>query len=241
MFGWRARIGIIGASLFQATSRWRDQIVPEGVEWVYTNLSVRKLIPEEFEKAFKLLPQVAKEFAESADVDIIICSGSAIWCYIGYERSVEMARQIEKTTGVPTMINATANIEALRAVSARKIVVASPFGKERNEERRKFFQEVGFDVLNIKELGIKRNFDVRNQNPDTSYRLAREAFREAPEAEAIFIDCPLFPVLSIIDTLERDTGKPVVTTLTSEVWTALTRLNIKGPIKGYGRLLEEML
>ena len=136
------------------------------------------------------------------------------------------------------MINSTAQINALKKLGAKKIVFISPFEKERDEERKNFLEDVGFDVLNFKGLGLRRIIDMQNAPHYAAYRLARETFREAPEADAILIDCPVWPVMEHVEVLEKDTGVPVVAPVAAEIWAALTTLRIRGPIKGYGALLE---
>ncbi len=238
MLGWRAKIGSIGGSP-RANTQERDRLLPEGVVCVYTDLGVRSVAPEDLRRAFESLPRYGEAMAE-LEVDFIMFSGSAIWHCIGYEKSLEMIKHIEETTGIPTMINSTAQINALNALSAKKIVVASPFDEERNEERRKFLEEVGFEVLNFKGLELRRIIDIQNLSHDASYRLAREAFSEAPEADAILIDCPVWPIMPHVDMLERDTGKPVVAPIAAELWAALTALHIKASIRGYGVLMETL-
>ncbi len=235
MLGWRARIGNISGTPV-ANSQERDSILPEGVVWVHSPLGVGRLVPEEFERVFGLVTQRAEALAEW--VDFINISGAAIWHHIGYEKSLEMTRRVEKATGLPTILNLTAVINALNRLSARKIILANPFVKERNEEGRKFLEDAGFDVINVKGLGIESNVEISKLPPYASYRVAMEAFRETPEADVILIHCPLWPVVANIAPLEKDTGKPVVTSITAEVWSALTALHIKGPIRGYGTLLE---
>ena len=136
------------------------------------------------------------------------------------------------------MLNATAHINALRAFSAKKIVLVSPFEVERNEEEKKFLEKIGFDVINTKGAGCHYNNETSKLPPYTSYRLAKEAFREAPGADAILIECPGWEVLSNIDALEKDIGKPVISAIAADLWAPLTALNIKEPIRGYGKLLE---
>ncbi len=236
MFGWRARIGYIhpGVHLY---SQELDQILPEGVVWAIVTLGVDKLAPEEFERAFDKYLAAGKTLA-SREVDFIICGGISVHLNVGYKKSLEMARRIQETTGIPTILQSTALINALHKLSAKKIVMATPYAKAQNEEQKRRMGELGFDVLNIKGLGLKRNVDITKQPPYASYRLAREVFRETPQADAVWIACPAWPVLSNVDILEKDIGKPVLADMASGLYAALTALNIKSPIKGYGKLLE---
>ena len=46
--------------------------------------------------------------------------------------------------------------------------------------------------------------------------------------------------LDIIEQLEQDLGVPVVHPVTARSWEIQKRLRVRKPVKGYGRLLEEM-
>jgi maleate cis-trans isomerase len=45
----------------------------------------------------------------------------------------------------------------------------------------------------------------------------------------------------VIDMLERDLGVPVIHPVPARVWEIQHRLSIREPVKGFGRLLGEML
>ena len=57
------------------------------------------------------------------------------------------------------------------------------------------------------------------------------------DAEAYFISCTAVRSLEVIADLERDLGKPVVTSNQAAAWHSLRKLGIKDEIAGYGRLL----
>ena len=80
--------------------------------------------------------------------------------------------------------------------------------------------------------------DVANIYEETearAYALARQA--DAPAAEAILISGTGLPTAGIVDVLERDLGKPVVTSQTASLWRALRVAGIDARVGGYGRLL----
>jgi len=60
-----------------------------------------------------------------------------------------------------------------------------------------------------------------------------------PSTQAIFISCSNLRTLSIIDEIEAETGKLVVTSNQASFWGILNRLKNKEVIKGAGRLLRE--
>jgi maleate cis-trans isomerase len=235
MFGWRGRIGYV-APVALSTSQERDKVLPEGVVLVYYTLNIGILGPGEFERLFDKYLPAAKHIAEQA-AQFTILSGSPVVEH-QYEKSLELAKRVQEATGVPTIINTTAHINGLKKVSTKKVVIVSPLVKKIDENRARILESEGMDVVHIKNLGLKTNLEWGSLPPYASYRLAMEAIREAPEADTVNIVCPSWEVMSNIELIERDSGKTVVTSFASELFTALNALQIKGPIKGYGQLLE---
>jgi maleate cis-trans isomerase len=45
------------------------------------------------------------------------------------------------------------------------------------------------------------------------------------------------PTLPVLDILETDLGKPVISSASAMMWHALRRSGVRQPIPGYGRLL----
>ena len=68
------------------------------------------------------------------------------------------------------------------------------------------------------------------------YKLVRGV--NNPDAECVFISCTNFPTIDIIEVLEKDLGKPVITANQALLWSALRKLGVHGSIDGYGQLLK---
>lgn len=238
MWGWRGRIGFVIPGDFIYGAEFYP-ILPEGVALDVHSLGIEKIVHKEIERTFNLFLPAAEHLA-TQECDVIIWGGSLIITYMGYDRALELNRRIAETTGIPAIMNLQADFDALIALSAKKIVIATPYAPARNEERKRLAESLGFEVLNIKGLGLERRVEFGNQPPYASYRLAKQAFLEAPEAEAIYISCPEWPTVSNIRKLESETERPVVTSTTATIWAALRALNIKDPIRGYGSLLEKL-
>jgi len=79
-------------------------------------------------------------------------------------------------------------------------------------------------------------YHTNRQSAQVAYQMAREAFRES--AEAVLISATNFRTLSVIEELERDLDRPVVTINQAILWSALRRLGIVTPIPGLGRLFQ---
>jgi maleate isomerase len=166
----------------------------------------------------------------------VIMSGSPVLEH-QYRKALPLAQRIQEKTGVPTIMNTTAHINGLKAVGAKKVAVISPFVREIDEKRAKILEEEGMKVVGIKSLGYTHNLQFTSLPPYESYRLAMQAAREFPECDTINIVCPNWYVMNNVALIERDSGKTVVSSMAGEGYTALTALKIKGPIKGFGKLL----
>ena len=59
------------------------------------------------------------------------------------------------------------------------------------------------------------------------------------EAQALFVACTDFPVMTMIGQLEEELGKPVITSNQATFWAALRAAGLDDRSDGYGRLLRE--
>jgi maleate isomerase len=61
-----------------------------------------------------------------------------------------------------------------------------------------------------------------------------------PEADGIFIACTNFRCSDVIEEIEKDSGKPVITANQATAWHLMKLLKINDPIEGYGKLLRKV-
>jgi maleate cis-trans isomerase len=121
--------------------------------------------------------------------------------------------------------------EALAALGARRVSVASPYAAWLNARLKTYLEAAGFEVVAIEGLGTEAHATVTRER---IIALAHEVMR--PETEAVFISCSNFRTLEIIESLERDLGKPVVTSNASLMWKMLRLLGDRRALAGAGSL-----
>ncbi len=68
------------------------------------------------------------------------------------------------------------------------------------------------------------------------YAAAKQAAK-GHKIDGLYLPCPQFPALDVIEAIETDLGIPAVGHLTSEIWKAFKTLGIRQPIRGFGKLL----
>ena len=197
-----------------------------------------QLTQVEADSTLRIVQEIETESRKLVDVDVIVFAATAPSSRngIGYDR--ELVARIEATSGRPATTASTALLEALRALSAKTIVFGAPWSDSVNRTAAAFIEANGFNVLAQETLGLVRNLDIGLLDPQTAYDVGRRVDR--PEADAVMLACGNWSTFAIIDRLERDLGKPVLTTNQVSLWHALKLIDAE-PLNGLGVLLREHL
>ena len=202
------------------TARMRlDEVTPDGL--------IR--MADDAEKGAALLA--------TAGVDVIVygCTTGSLVGGVKWEES--LVRSIHENTGVRAMSTSGAVVEALRALSARRVGVATPYTDVLNRLETEFLEDHGFQVAAIEGLGLVNNLEIGRVERGVIEGLVEAV---AGEADTIFVSCTNLPALNLIDGLERRHGRPVVTSNQASLWAALRDSGVK-EITGYGELLRDRL
>ena len=199
--------------------------------------------PNEKEKALlelgKSVVRAAMELSSIKPKVIAFCctSGSFIK---GENYNNEIIKKIEEKVNITTITTTSAVIKAFKALNLKKISMVTPYNVEIAEKEAFFFEKAikNFKVLRMKNLGIIEALPKGNLSPYMAYNCAKEV--DLPKAEAIFISCTNFRTKEIIDLLEEDLSKPVITSNQATIWAALKEIGV-GRMYNFGKLFKEFL
>lgn len=242
MLAWRQkmaeikkRIGYITPAAFRVPSDW-SLLLPPGVGMVAVTLNVRAHREEEFERALEAVKDGALTLkAERADV--IVLSGTPLATLRGRDQEGKLVSELEKLTGLPSTTALRTCVSAMRRLNVARVSVATPYKPELNRRLKGYLEESRIAVTALRSCEIDKPVEADLLPPETPARLAREAFRVGKDADGVFID-GRWHVVSFIESLEEEFGKPVVATHQAVLWWALSQLGFEAPIEGYGRLLR---
>jgi len=236
--GWRARIGVVAPSLGMTQTAEFYKIAPEGVAIVVTTPS-RPLTEDSVEQLTGLgdmVADAAKRLVRAKPaVTLWASTTGSLMKGVGYDQ--ELVRRMEEATGIPATTTSTAMLAAFKKLGIKKICLATAYIDEVNEVEKKFIENNGIEVLEYKGLQLLDSMDIINTPAFVTYQLAKEI--DVAEAEAVFISCAGLSVFDVIDLLEQDLGKPVLTSNQVSFWHAFQIARVGEPIQGYGRLLRE--
>jgi len=173
----------------------------------------------------------------SADVDVVVLGATAPSFIngLGYDR--EMCMRIEQACGKPAVTTSSGLIDALSEMGIKRISLGSAYPAAINEVCANFLSANGLDIVAMDGLGIEDNLIVGRLSAETAYEMGRSIDR--PESEAIVLACTNWRSLAVVERIERDLDKPVLSTTQVSIWAALRRIGYSGNISGYGRLLAE--
>ena len=231
------RIGLLVPSSNTTVEPEFYRALPASVTLHTARLFLTEITPEAILKMVEDLEQQSRLLA-SAEVDVIVMGATApsFLKGAGYDREV-MAR-IEKATGKPATTTSTALLRALRFLDAKRIVLGSAYTDKVNAIAQGFLEANGLQVVAARGLGMVDNLAVGRLGPESAYELARDAARA--DADAVVLACTNWRSMDVIERLERELGKPVVSTTQVSVWDALRLIGYRGEISGYGRLLRTL-
>lgn len=235
MIGWRAKLGIIVPSANTTMEPELYKMAPQGVSIHSSRVKITEDTEEQLLAMINDVPKAAEEL-KHAGVNVIVfgCTGGSFIKGLGYDK--EIIGLIEGSAKIPAITTSTAVIEAIKEMVIKKLSVITPYEDWLNQKLMKFIEASGFKVLRMKGLGIIR--DIAHVHPERVYRLAKEAHH--PESDAVFISCTDFRTIEILDSLEQDLKKPVISSNQATMWMMMKMAGVKTPIKGFGTLLTKL-
>jgi maleate isomerase len=226
---WSCQLGIIVPSWNTVMEYECSRMAPTGVSIHSSRIAHTERTMESRLHMVEVAPDAAGLLAHAKVKAICFGCTGASFVRTGIDQ--EIIKRMEAATRTPCTTTTTAIVEALRQLKAKSVAISSPYHADQNERMVTFLEYSGFKVVSQKELGMECPSYLP---PDHAYRVACEANR--PEADVVIISCTNFRSLEVIEQLEKDLGKPVVSSNTASMWKLLDLAGVKDRIAGAGQL-----
>ena len=232
----RASIGLIIPSVNTLSEPQFNRLAPLGLG-VHV---ARARVAGEWKRP---LPQMAAEIATSAKLlgdagpDLIVFHCTDTSMTAGPDGEGQILSLIREAAGIEALATSRLMIEALRALSLKRVVVISPY--RTNDNVIRYLGATGFSVVHDVALSLASREFV-TVTPAQWAELARVNDRD--EADGIFLSCTNTTQIEAIAEIERDLDKPVVNSNQAVLWGCVERLKsalgAPAPMPGLGRLMQ---
>lgn len=155
----------------------------------------------------------------------------------GVEKLVKCCEQLAAHVGIPVCNASIATQQALKAIGAKRIAVATPFNAELDKNVRANIEAGGFEVIMIKGTEAPSLPQICETPLSEIHDLIRQLAET--DCDAIAQVGTALPVVGLLDELEAETGKTIIACNAAVYWQTLRSAQIVDSVKGYGKLLVE--
>ena len=179
------------------------------------------------------LPAVARTLAEVMPV-VVVLGQTATSYVVGFKEDPALADRIASLTRAKAVTAAGAVFAGLQQLNVRKLALATPYPASISALGKAYWEAAGFTLVAHHRLD-----DVISIYEETEARAAQLArATDVPAADAVLISGTGLPTVGVLDALERELGKPVITSNQASMWRALRVAGVHTAIAGFGRLLR---
>jgi maleate isomerase len=164
---------------------------------------------------------------------VIVLAHTATSYTLGREAEAALVGRMEASTGLRFVTAFGSVIAALAHLGARRVAFGTPYGEAATLQCKANLEAYGLEVASFGRLeGVTNIYD---ETVERAAGLARRV--DAPDAQAVFLSGVGMPTIDAIEPLERELGKPVISSASAMMWNALRIAGHDAPVTGYGSLL----
>jgi maleate isomerase len=242
--GYRKKFGVIAPSTNTSVQPEFGWMAPHGV----TNHFSRIVIPDDpvhtDEDFDQLMKNIRGTMMESIDAvmtcspDALVMGMSSETFWDGLDGSLLLRKRVEERAKVPVVMGSDACQAAMRLYGdIKRISVITPYMPIGDNMVRRFFNDVGFEIVNL--IGLKCTSPMLISH--VTEKELRDAINEVndPSVEAIIQVGTNLAMARLAGVAEFWLDKPVLAINTCTYWHALRTNGIMDKVHGFGSLLWE--
>jgi len=241
--GWRKKFAVIAPSTNTSVQPEYDDMRPRGV----TNHFCRIPIPDSRvtdDASFMVMlnnirnaTMGAVDDALTLSPDHLIMGMSAETFWDGKDGAdILMQKMLARTNGIGVTLGSHAVDAALKAYGAiKRIGIITPYAPIGDAQVRKFFEEIGYQVVHLVGLKSPSPMLIAHESPQTLKRAFLEVDDSSVEA---LVQCGTnLACAKVAAMAEFWLEKPVIAINTATYWHALRSNGLEDKIDGFGSLL----
>jgi maleate isomerase len=180
------------------------------------------------------LPLVARALAQVRPA-VVVHAHTASSYANGFANEAALVERLAALTGALAVTAAGAVRAALQHLGIKRVALGTPYQESVSRMGKAYWQAAGFEIVSYQRLGDAGS--IYDETEERAYELARQA--DTPDADAVLLSGTGLPTVGVLERLERDLRKPVVSSTQACLWQALHVGGRRQPIAGFGRLLRD--
>lgn len=144
---------------------------------------------------------------------------------------------LKAALSVPFTTALNACVTALRVYSASRVLLLTPFEARLNALIVEHLARTGVTALaphSFAELAIPKRM-----TPEEVFELTKTSLAAAGKLDAIYFQGAVLDPIKCLDRIESELKLTVIASNPAMLWYVLSKLGLKYPMSGYGRLLHE--
>jgi maleate isomerase len=238
MIGWRARLGFLVPPGNPTVESEMIALSPAGVSVHFHRMVARGSpgAPDGQDARNRMMLEHIDESVEMLALvkpDAITIAHTATSYHLGRDAEAALLTRLEEASGTRIITAFGSVARALQRLGVKRIALGAPYARETMLQGKAHLEAHGFEVARWENLSDVTN--IYDLTAEHAYKLARSI--DASEVEAVFLTGTGMPTVPVLDPLEHDLGKPVISSASAMMWNALRLSGVGQPIAGYGRLL----
>lgn len=215
------------------------RLVKDRVMLVMIPVGLSEFTEKDVERVFAPIDSYLEKLMERR-VDIVVQSGVPLPALIGVAAHDRLIAHMADYTSRPATSSILGVVEAAKHLGLARIALANKWSDAMNRTLGEFFA-----LANIAVAGVATKVLAPSQfqkmsgedNIQLAYELGRQALRDLPEADGLYIGGGAWLSQPVAEALEAEFDRPVITNVSAMIRNALTLLDCWTPIPGHGRLL----
>ena len=244
VLGWHRKFGVLGPSTNTIVQPDFDELRVPGVTNHYSRIFTPNSLAVSNETFLAGTQKISDGVLDAVrsvmtcEPDYLVMGMSAITFYGGAKGAEEFQAMIERAAGVGISIGSHSCAAALRALGGiQRIAFLSPYFPVANDEVRRYFSEMGYEV--------RRDICLRCPSWTAIAKVPESRLRQVlaeldgPDIDAIVQVGTNLSMVRLAAEAENSLGKPVIAINTATYWHALRANQVSAQRTDMGRLLRD--
>ena len=229
----RARVGFLGSSAPSSPHHASfKKFIPDDIDFTFLQESGAPGSLYDAEGKVPALIAECRELIAEQSWDGLIISGAPKEAL-----NPGMWEQVSTALPVPFALALRSSVAALKALSARRILLMTPVDEQLKKIYHDYLAEFAIESFYPPQI-FRAHTDAVKLTPGDVEAMTRKAVAQYPNIDAIYFQGALLDPIPVLDKLENELKLPIVASNPAMLWRVLSKLGFSYHIRGYGKLLS---